>query len=1027
MSSARAIEAGKAIVRVSLDRSAVDRGIRDMEARFRAASSVIGGIGKQLLGVGAGMTGTIAGVVTAASKFEETFSKFQVVFRDNATSVREWSEAVAKELGRSKLQVLDFMASSQDLFIPLNFDEATATALSKQLTVLAADLGSFNNRADADVLRDLHAALTGSGEVMKKYGVIVSEAAVKQELFNLGINPKRASDQQKVQARLNIIMAGTTAAHGDAIRTAGSFANQMKRLHGIIVDFSVTAGTPLLDVLSTITRTLGEIVVTADNFVKKNQEMVITVAAAAAGTVGLGASLYATSLAISSVNVVMTVARAATTALGFALKALRVISISMFASWIAFQAAIYAATAAVYLSIAAIRAYGAQAIAATTVTKTWTITTIAAGAAVKLLRNSVMIAKSAFHGLSLVIGVLRVRQALATGSFLAAALAMKSVAASSVALSTILGIQSSVINAVSAAQNVASLSSLGLAGTLAKAAVAGGIAASSGSLLGVAWTAAAAAVEVAQAIMTGGISSLIKIAGVGLVAVTGALMTVSAAYGAGKVASEEMGSAWGYLMQSLSGIFSVVKEVSAGLREALAAGQYLTAAKTLWAGLKQLFWMGVKETLRLFRVLPARIMSIMKHFGKTFIDTLWRLFTSIPTLLKKALSGEGIGDAINAIFAGGDWLDGVATEGIKNARGELKLLRAEVAALQAKKVADEKAQKDQQDRETSEKLARGESLATPSDGEAETVKLNDAHRKMQELNDQIRELTLGADAAADKKIADQLRADGKSEEDIAADLASIRALRDRKRALEAEKEASEDASKALLDKLDREADSLSERGFGVDEIFKAHMEDIDNAIANSEISQEQADDAREKAQQDRDDRAAARAEEGRQLADELRTPLEKFQDEMERIEGLRSDGVIDSSTASRAAARARKNLAQQTQPTSSGADQKLGIARRGSKSAIETLARTRGIGGDGASQAPPWVAPMTQAARMQMAATTEMPARFAQAMTQATQKAIDTKKLEELNTDQLTELRSAVRRLDRIQRNTSRNAATEEI
>ena len=48
--------------------------------------------------------------------------------------------------------------------------------------------------------------------VMKKYGVIVSEAAVKQELLNQGIDPKTASDQQKVQARMNIIMAGTTAA-----------------------------------------------------------------------------------------------------------------------------------------------------------------------------------------------------------------------------------------------------------------------------------------------------------------------------------------------------------------------------------------------------------------------------------------------------------------------------------------------------------------------------------------------------------------------------------------------------------------------------------------------------------------------------------------------------------------------------------------------------------------------------------------------------------------------------------------------
>ena len=47
------------------------------------------------------------------------------------------------------------------------------------------------------MLRDLHAALTGSGEVMKKYGVLVNEAAAKQEVLNQGLDPKVATDQQK--------------------------------------------------------------------------------------------------------------------------------------------------------------------------------------------------------------------------------------------------------------------------------------------------------------------------------------------------------------------------------------------------------------------------------------------------------------------------------------------------------------------------------------------------------------------------------------------------------------------------------------------------------------------------------------------------------------------------------------------------------------------------------------------------------------------------------------------------------------
>jgi len=155
-------------------------------------------------------------------------------------------------------------------------------------------------------------------EVMKKYGVLVSEAAVKQQLFREGIDPKRATDQQKVMARWNLILQGTTAAQGDAIRSAGSFANQMKALKAQIADTAVVVGSALLPVITPLVTQMAGAAQQVAVRVGGHEELVVTAAKVAAGL----------TLASSAVVGFGAVARTAATAVGLlsgALKGLRAV------------------------------------------------------------------------------------------------------------------------------------------------------------------------------------------------------------------------------------------------------------------------------------------------------------------------------------------------------------------------------------------------------------------------------------------------------------------------------------------------------------------------------------------------------------------------------------------------------------------------------------------------------------------------------------------------------------------------------
>jgi hypothetical protein len=196
MASASAIRAGRAVVEIFADDSKLMRGLKrskDKLNNFSASAARAGGV---LFAAGGAAVAPFAASIQSASRLEETMNKFDVVFGNNAGTVKEWSDSFAGSVGRSEEQIASFMSGTQDLLVPMGLEPGAATKMAKDLTGLAVDLASFNNLQDADVIRDLQSALTGSGEVMKKYGVILSAAAVNQELLNQSIDPKTATECQ---------------------------------------------------------------------------------------------------------------------------------------------------------------------------------------------------------------------------------------------------------------------------------------------------------------------------------------------------------------------------------------------------------------------------------------------------------------------------------------------------------------------------------------------------------------------------------------------------------------------------------------------------------------------------------------------------------------------------------------------------------------------------------------------------------------------------------------------------------------
>lgn len=238
--------------------------VRETGQGFRKFADGMGKVGRRLsVAVTAPILGIGAAMVKSAADAEESESKFEAVFKEMSGGVRAWSEKFGEAANRNTYALRDQAATFGALFSAMGFAGEASSKMSQQLTELTADLASFNNEAESDVLIALRSGMLGNVEPVIKYGADVRVAAVNQELLNMGFKKgvKGATEQQKMMARLNIIMRATKDAQGDAIKTAGSFTNQMKGLKAQLTKVAIVFGKQLIPALKPFVSKINELTV----------------------------------------------------------------------------------------------------------------------------------------------------------------------------------------------------------------------------------------------------------------------------------------------------------------------------------------------------------------------------------------------------------------------------------------------------------------------------------------------------------------------------------------------------------------------------------------------------------------------------------------------------------------------------------------------------------------------------------------------------------------------------------------------
>lgn len=157
-------------------------------------------------------------------------------------------------LGVDPTKAMTYMATIQSLGTSFGLTSDKAYVLSKNLTQLAYDEGSYWNKNVAETFTAMSSAISGEIEPIRRLGVDLSQARLQQELLALGFNKQVSSLSQadKAVLRYIAIMKQTANVQGNLAQTIQSPANQIKILKAQLDMLAKSVGSLLYPAMKSI-------------------------------------------------------------------------------------------------------------------------------------------------------------------------------------------------------------------------------------------------------------------------------------------------------------------------------------------------------------------------------------------------------------------------------------------------------------------------------------------------------------------------------------------------------------------------------------------------------------------------------------------------------------------------------------------------------------------------------------------------------------------------------------------------------
>ena len=220
--------------------------------------------------------------ITIASDLVEVQNVVDTVFGDMTWKVEQYADTAIEQLGMSELAFKQYSSRFQAMGTAMGIDSSAVGQANKflseqtngyvemsdsmadvslNLTRLAADMASFYNVDQSAVAEDLEAIFTGQTRPLRTYGLDLTQATLSEWAMKQGLdaNIESMSQMEKTMLRYQYVLANTTAAQGDFIRTQDTWANQVRILQERIKQWASVMGTGFIAAFKPFVQTLNRV------------------------------------------------------------------------------------------------------------------------------------------------------------------------------------------------------------------------------------------------------------------------------------------------------------------------------------------------------------------------------------------------------------------------------------------------------------------------------------------------------------------------------------------------------------------------------------------------------------------------------------------------------------------------------------------------------------------------------------------------------------------------------------------------
>lgn len=253
----------------------IDNLIIEISADSSAASSSIDKVSKSLKGLNSAANGTkntskllkslssaiksfsvtqgLRKAIADVNSYVENVNLFTVSMGKYADEAMVYAKRVESAMGVDISEFIRNQAIFKNMADGFGVAEEQAYKLSKGLTELAYDMSSFYNVNMEEVFQRLQSGVAGEIEPVRRWGIALDQASMKQWMLQKGIkaNISTMNQADKAMVRYNMIVEtmANKGAIGDLARTIQTPANAIRILNQQVTQLSRAFGTLLIPIL----------------------------------------------------------------------------------------------------------------------------------------------------------------------------------------------------------------------------------------------------------------------------------------------------------------------------------------------------------------------------------------------------------------------------------------------------------------------------------------------------------------------------------------------------------------------------------------------------------------------------------------------------------------------------------------------------------------------------------------------------------------------------------------------------------